>query len=95
MDIVQQLTVDDATCEASLDFGTVTLIVIITCVLGLIWAAYNFYLVRKINVERGEDGESDSLIGDIPEGQKKLLIELGEKISNVISLLNLGRYRIP
>ena len=74
MDIVQQLAVDDSTCEAPLDFGTVTIIVIISCALGLIWAAYNFFLVRKINVERGEDGETDSLIGDIPEGQKKLLI---------------------
>ena len=95
MDIIQQLAVDDSTCEAPLSFGAVIIIVIISCALGLIWAAYNFFLVRKIDVERGEDGESDSLIGDIPEGQKKLLIELGEKISNVISLLNLGRYLIP
>jgi len=38
-------------------------------------------LVNKIDVEKGIDGESDSLVGDIPEEQKKLLIELGEKIS--------------
>ena len=74
MDIVTQLTAADASCEASLSFGAVTIIVIISCVLGLAWAAVNFLSVTKINVETGEDGESDSLIGDIPEGQKKLLI---------------------
>lgn len=52
--------------------------------MGLLWAAFNFMSVKKINVERGEDGESDSLIGGVTEGQKKLLIELGDKISNVL-----------
>lgn len=74
MDIVTQLTAADASCEAPLSFGAVTIIVIVSCVLGLAWAAVNFLSVTKINVETGEDGESDSLIGDIPEGQKKLLI---------------------
>ena len=77
MDIVTQLNQGVEGCEAPFSFISVIILVVISCVLGLIWAAYNFMLVRKINVERGEDGESDSLIGDIPEGQKKLLIELG------------------
>lgn len=73
MDIVTQITANSAACEAPLSFGTVTVIVIVACVLGLAWAAFNFMSVRKINVETGEDGESESLI-DIPEAQKKLLI---------------------
>ena len=64
-------------CYAPLDFGTCSIIVIACCVLGLIWAVINVILVKKIDVERGSDGESDSLVGDIPEGQKQLLLELG------------------
>lgn len=56
MDIAQRLTADTDTCEASLSFGGVVIVVIISCVLGLAWAAYNFLLVKRINVERGEDG---------------------------------------
>jgi len=77
MDFVTQLSDSTPSCEAPFTFGTVTIFVIISCVLGLVWAAFNFISVRKIDVERGEDGESDSLIGAITEGQKKLLIELG------------------
>lgn len=54
-------------CYAPLSFGSVTLLVIIFCVLGLLWAFYNVFLVSKIDVAKGNDGESDSLVGDIPE----------------------------
>jgi hypothetical protein len=77
MDFVTQLSDATSSCEAPFTFGTVTIFVIISCALGLVWAAFNFMSVKKIDVERGEDGESDSLIGAITEGQKKLLIELG------------------
>lgn len=53
MDIVSQLSADDNSCEAPLSFASVIILVIISCVLGLIWAAYNFMLVKRINVERG------------------------------------------
>lgn len=66
MDILTHLTADNGACEAPLSFGAVTIIVIVSCVLGLAWAAVNFLSVKKINVETGEGGESDSLIGDIP-----------------------------
>ena len=54
-------------CVAPMNFGGVTLVVIICCVLGLVWALYNVILVNRIDVAKGEDGESDSLVGDIPE----------------------------
>ena len=63
MDYLAQLSEGAPSCEATLSFGSVTILVIISCVLGLVWAAFNFMSVRKIDVERGEDGESDSLIG--------------------------------
>jgi hypothetical protein len=56
MDIVTQLTADVEACQAPLSFGSVTIIVIVSCVLGLAWAAVNFMSVKKINVETGEDG---------------------------------------
>lgn len=61
-------------CEAPLSFGGVIGIVIAFCVAGLLWSVVNILSVNKINVETGEDGESDSLVGDIPESKKKLLI---------------------
>jgi hypothetical protein len=56
MEAVRQLADADISCEAPLDFGSVTILVIISCILGLVWAAYNFVLVRKIDVEKGNDG---------------------------------------
>lgn len=65
-----------------------------SCVLGLLWSLFNVFLVNKIDVEKGVDGESDSLVGDIPAEQKQLLIELGEKISNVLFHTHVGRYLV-
>lgn len=89
-----------AACQSPLSMTGVILIVVLCCVLGIVWAAFNFLLVTKINVQEGNDGESDSLVGDIPEEQKKLLLELGEKIQNVNSNYILGSHwvfkaRIP
>lgn len=56
MDILPNLAVESETCEAPFTFGSVTVVVIISCVLGLIWAAFNFVLVKKINVANEEDG---------------------------------------
>lgn len=72
-------------CQAPLSFSGVVGIVISCCILGLLWALFNVISVNKIDVEKGVDGESESLVGDIPENQKRLLLELGEKISNVHS----------
>lgn len=57
MDILNQLTVDNQEgCLAPLSFSGVIGVVIASCVLGLIWAAYNVILVNRINVEKGNDG---------------------------------------
>lgn len=53
-------------CAAPLSFSAVIGIVIAACVLGLLWSAYNVMLVNKIDVQKGFDGESESLV-DIPE----------------------------
>lgn len=90
MDIIKEsLPLDGLadSCQSPLALSNVVIIVVICCALGIAWAVFNFILVRRIDVEKGSDGESDSLVGDIPEGQKKLLIELGEKIANVVFTL--------
>lgn len=54
-------------CESPLTFDTITLIIIICAVLGLLWAGYNFIMVRRIDIEAeveddGEEGQqSDDL----------------------------------
>lgn len=53
-------------CVAPLSFPAVIGLVIASCVLGLIWSAYNVLLVNKIDVQNGIDGESESLV-DIPD----------------------------
>ena len=77
MEVANILQAAEEDCYGPYDFSTTIIVVVICCVLGLLWAAYNVILVRKINVEQGTDGESESLVGDIPEGQKQLLLELG------------------
>lgn len=73
-------------CRAPLDFGWQWIIIIICCVLGLLWAAYNIWLVLQIDVRKGITGdkEDDARKNDISQHQKDLLIELGVKISEVI-----------
>jgi hypothetical protein len=77
MDYLAQLSEAAPVCEPPLSFGSVTILVIISCVLGLLWAAFNFMSVKKINVESDKDDDSDPLIQGVTERQRKLLIELG------------------
>ena len=94
MDYLPLLSDATPVCEPPLSFGSVIILVIISCVLGLLWAAFNFMSVKKINVESDQDAEADSLIGGVTEQQRKLLIELGEKISNVKIFFIVGCGRV-
>lgn len=74
---------DSADCLGLFDYTTSIAVVIASCVLGLAWAVYNFMLVRAVNVKDGGDSEGQ-LVEGISEEQRNLLIELGDKISNVL-----------
>ena len=76
----------NSACRAPLNFSLQWIIIIVCCVLGLLWAAYNIWLVLKIDVKKGITGdkEDDARRTDISQHQKDLLIELGEKISEVL-----------
>ena len=40
----------DDNCRGALTFTSTVVIVIVSCVLGIVWAIFNFIQVRKINV---------------------------------------------
>jgi len=43
-------------CQSPLNLSGVVIVVVVCCALGILWAAFNFMLVRKIDVEKGSDG---------------------------------------
>ena len=47
----------NAACKAPLSFTWEWIIIIVCCVLGLLWAAYNIYLVLQIKVREGITGD--------------------------------------
>lgn len=69
--------------DSPLSLGGVIVIVIVSCVLGLIWAFFNYLGVKKIDLQHGQQGEYEGLANETTEGQVKLLLELGTKISEV------------
>ena len=70
-------------CHGSLTFGSSVVIIMISCALGIAWAIFNFLQVKKIDVEAPEGSSSQSLVNDITSEQRKLLVELGDKLANV------------
>lgn len=87
MDIARYYSEENSECSAPLGLPGVVSLVVIFCLAGLIWAYRNFKKVTEINMMKDSDidlSESDSINYDnITPAQKKLLAELGEKISEV------------
>lgn len=73
----------DATCYGTFDFTTTIVVIIVSCVLGIAWAIFNFLQVKSINVINNSGESSRQLVNEVTEEQRKLLIELGDKIANV------------
>jgi hypothetical protein len=42
---------DSAECYGSFDYSTSIIVIILSCVLGMVWAAINFIQVRSIKVD--------------------------------------------
>jgi hypothetical protein len=80
-------------CRSPIDFTTESIIIGACCLVGIIWAIYNLYLVRRIDVRKGYTGESYEG-EDIPNEQKTLLLELGDKISQVTYKFIIGVIRV-
>jgi hypothetical protein len=49
-------------------------VIIVSCVLGICWAAFNFIQVRSINVVANTSSSSSKLVNEITEEQSKLLL---------------------
>ena len=65
-------------CQAPMSFTTSTWTIVICCVLGIIWAAYNCILVKRIQVEDMQEIELEEKSSFTLTGhQQKLLIEIG------------------
>jgi hypothetical protein len=78
-------TASDALCLGVFDYTTTIVVIILSCVLGIAWAIVNYVLVKRIDVSDETHTAHGTLINDITPEQRKLLIELGDKISNVIT----------
>lgn len=77
----------DSSCYGTFDFTTTIIVIIVSCVLGIAWALFNFLQVKSINVINNTSESSRQLVNEVTEEQRKLLIELGDKISNVLDVL--------
>lgn len=91
---VASLTAETVAYDSPLSLGGVIIIVIISCVLGIVWAFFNYLGVKKIDLKAGQQGEYEGL-AEASDAQIKLLLELGEKISEVRTLYNVGCQGIP
>ena len=72
MDSIRFLT-EAESCRAPLDFAGASAMIIVFCVIGLIWAIFNYRLVKKIDVGLGVGGEHGAIV-DLSSDQKDLLI---------------------
>lgn len=78
---------DSSECYGSFSYSASIAVIIISCVLGIIWAAINFIQVRSIKVDDEGSESKAALVENITPEQRKLLIELGDKIATVRLLL--------
>lgn len=85
----------DADYNAPLSMAGVIIIVIVSCVLGLVWAFVNYLGVKKIDLLHGQQGEYEGLANETTEAQVKSLLDIGSKISEVAISLTLGRQGVP
>lgn len=66
--------------------GGVIGIVVSACVIGLVWAALNYLMVRRVQVGYGSTGNYESVDGEnteVSESEARVILEIGEKISEV------------
>ena len=79
-----RLIAEDSTeCYGAFDFTTSVAIILVSCVLGIAWAVFNFIQVKKVDVLGNSGTSRDELVEKVTEKQRKLIVELGDKIANV------------
>ncbi len=58
---------NDASCYGSFDFTTTIVVIIVSCVLGIAWAIFNFLQVKSINVINNNSESSRQLVNEVTE----------------------------
>lgn len=71
-------------CSSPLSYPVEVIIIVVCCLLGLAWAIFNIFQVEKINVRGGYNGETATNPKHLSSHQENTLLELGDKISEVI-----------
>lgn len=51
-----------STCSPPLTFDTASVVISISCLIGILWAFINFRLVKKVDVGLGVGGEDGTVI---------------------------------
>jgi hypothetical protein len=71
-------------CAPPLSYDATIAITIVASIIGIAWTGYHLLMLRRIDltVEQETEGE-EGLIEDMPEEQRKLLLEFGYKVYDV------------
>lgn len=71
-------------CQAPLSYDTLSVLAIVSASLGLLWAGYNFLMLRRVELQpEQEEEDSEEGLTEMPEHQRKLLMEFGYKTYDV------------
>lgn len=71
-------------CASLMSYPAEIITIVVCCVLGVAWAIYNIFEVEQINVRGGFNGELHPSAKALTKRQESLLLELGDKISEVL-----------
>jgi hypothetical protein len=74
----------DSGCSSPMSYPVEVIVIVVCCLLGIVWAIYNIFEVERINVRGGYNGDTHSNAKHLTPHQEGLLVELGDKISEVI-----------
>ena len=64
-DLVNLYAPDSPDCWGAFDYTTTIIIIILSCVLGIVWAVFNFIQVRKVDVADSSSGSSSRLVSEV------------------------------
>lgn len=94
MSLTDLYTNGDVGCNSPLNMTGVLSIVVLFCSCGLVWAYRNVRKVTSINLNDESDidlDDQDSVSYDnVTPSQRKLLLDLGDKIAEVLMMIIQG-----
>ena len=89
MDILRLTDPNANACVPLLTYDTTSVMAIASSILGILWMGYNIAMLRRIDLAQDNEAEGEEgLIEDMPQEQRKLLLEFGYKTYDVPSQSN-------